>query len=131
MFVGYYRRFIKDFSKVAKPLNELLRGTGGSRGQRSNFDYTIKYCLGRDHTNTDVLSRLPVSPTNPTAAERECDEGLLVRIVGSTNPGGDWLTSWGWDPDHREKTLFSAKFVGTWSKVGCQMLHRDSYFHNP
>ncbi|KAL2095656.1 hypothetical protein ACEWY4_007804 [Coilia grayii] len=34
-FEGYYQRFIKDFSKIAKPLNELLVGTGRPRGRQS------------------------------------------------------------------------------------------------
>lgn len=34
-FVGYYRRFIKNFSKIAKPLNQLLSGTGRPRGRGS------------------------------------------------------------------------------------------------
>ncbi len=34
-FVGYYRRFIKDFSKITKPLNQLLVGSGRPRGRGS------------------------------------------------------------------------------------------------
>jgi transposase InsO family protein len=34
-FVGYYRRFIKGFSHIAKPINQLLGGTGRSRGRGS------------------------------------------------------------------------------------------------
>ena len=34
-FAGYYRRFIKGFSNIAKLLNELLVGTGPPRGRQS------------------------------------------------------------------------------------------------
>ena len=30
-FAGYYRRFVKGFSKIALPLNNLLQGTGGKK----------------------------------------------------------------------------------------------------
>ena len=33
-FVSYYRRFIPNFSKVAKPLNQLLQNLEGSPSQK-------------------------------------------------------------------------------------------------
>ena len=36
-FVSYYRRFIPDFSKVAKPLNTLLQNLEGTSNQKKKF----------------------------------------------------------------------------------------------
>ena len=36
-FVSYYRRFIPNFSKVAKPLNQLLQNLGGTPSQKKKF----------------------------------------------------------------------------------------------
>ena len=36
-FVSYYRRFIPNFSKVAKPLNKLLQNLGGTSNQKKKF----------------------------------------------------------------------------------------------
>ena len=30
-FVGYYRRFIKDFSKISRPMYDLFKGSGGGK----------------------------------------------------------------------------------------------------
>ena len=39
-FVSYYRRFIPNFSKVAKPLNQLLQNLEGTPSQKKKFkDY--------------------------------------------------------------------------------------------
>ena len=37
-FVSYYRRFIPNFSKVAKPLNQLLQNLEGSPSQEKKFN---------------------------------------------------------------------------------------------
>ena len=37
-FVSYYRRFIPNFSKVAKPLNRLLQNLEGTSNQKKKFE---------------------------------------------------------------------------------------------
>lgn len=59
-FVGYYRRFIKDFSKIAKPLNQLLAGTGRPRGRGSPAILWSPECEAAFRRLKDELLRAPI-----------------------------------------------------------------------
>lgn len=78
--------------------------------QLANYDYHIRYHPGRDHTNADVLSRLPsadkaVAGANPPT---QPEEGLLVGVIEAPGMvGGAAPASWGWDP-RRWKELQAA-----------------------
>lgn len=59
-FVGYYRRFIKDFSKIANSLNQLLVGTGRNRGRGSpNVDWDAN-CESAFQTLKQELLQAPI-----------------------------------------------------------------------
>ena len=54
-FVSYYRRFIPNFSKVAKPLNKLLQNLEGTPSQKKKF----KVCWGPEQQEAfETLQRL-------------------------------------------------------------------------
>ena len=54
-FVSYYRRFIPNFSKVAKPLNKLLQNLEGTPSQKKKF----KVCWGTEQQEAfETLQRL-------------------------------------------------------------------------
>lgn len=70
--------------------------------QLANYDYQMRYRPGREHTNADVLSRLPVAdaaaqaPTPPTRP----DDELLVGVVETPGSSNKVVpASWGWDPN--------------------------------
>ena len=61
-FAGYYRRFIKDFSKIIKPLNELLPPTSVKKGQKmpkKEWKWTEKEQAIFDHLK-ELLSSPPI-----------------------------------------------------------------------
>ena len=48
-FAGFYRRFIEGFSKVARPLNDLLGGSPKSRGKRSKSKSSVPFKWTDEH----------------------------------------------------------------------------------
>ncbi|GJS42665.1 putative reverse transcriptase domain-containing protein [Tanacetum coccineum] len=57
----YYRRFIKDFLKIAKSLTELTqknkKSGSGVNAKREDYDCEIRYHLGKENVVADALSR--------------------------------------------------------------------------
>lgn len=65
----------------------------------ANYSYTIKYRPGKDNTNPDILSSCPIPPKQPSTADQDNEQGLLVGVIEASDSGRDCLISWGWDPD--------------------------------
>ena len=81
-FVSYYRRFIPNFSKVAKPLNKLLQNLEGTASQRKSLRY-----IG------DLNNKRPLK-----LWQRLCTESLIlayaeckVPFILHTDASGDGL----------------------------------------
>ncbi|KAG1940729.1 interleukin-1 receptor accessory protein-like 1-A [Pimephales promelas] len=88
------------------PLVHLQTARLGAAEQRwvaqlANYDYQLQYRPGREHTNADALSRLPVTKgseqtESPTS---EPEEGLMVGVVEAPGIRLEGVpTGWGWDP---------------------------------
>lgn len=88
--------------------------------QLANFDYQIQYQPGREHTNVDVLSRLPSPGTRPFSEQPTTppEDGLLVGVVVAPGTSDEAVpTAWGWNPG-----CWQASTAGTW-RWGC-LQHR-------
>ena len=57
-FVGYYRRLIKDFAKITKPLNKLFRGTGQNRGRHSSPIQWTQECQNQNQNQKKLYCQV-------------------------------------------------------------------------
>ncbi|XDV20421.1 hypothetical protein PO909_025751 [Leuciscus waleckii] len=55
-FVGYYRRFVKGFSKIAAPLNALLVGSASMRRGNASINWTTDCQMAFDSLKTALVS---------------------------------------------------------------------------
>lgn len=70
--------------------------------QLANYDYQMRYRPGRQNSNADPLSRLPVADADTPAVipPIPSEDELLVAIVEAPGAAEDAVPlSWGWDPD--------------------------------
>ena len=86
-FTGYYRRFVKDYSKVVKPLNDLLAGHGSTRkGQKGKKPKAKPWCWGESQQIAfDRIKQLLCSP--PVLAYADYSKPFILH----TDASGDGL----------------------------------------
>ncbi|MCG8035390.1 MAG: DDE-type integrase/transposase/recombinase [Candidatus Thiodiazotropha taylori] len=79
-FAGYYRRFVKDFSKIAKPLIDLHPGTPKKKGKPAKPGKPFKW--GSDEQNAfDTLKKALSSP--PVLGYADCELPFEVHTDAS------------------------------------------------
>lgn len=90
-FVGYYRRFINGFSKIARPLNELLLGTGHRRGRSSpSINWTPEceaafQCLKQELLQAPILAYADFS--SPFVLYIDASSGGLGAVLAQQQGG--------------------------------------------
>ena len=82
-FVGFHRRFIKDLSKVAKPLTDMLRGQNCTRKRRGRLKTQIPFCWGEVQQNAfDTLIYLCTA--TPVLGYADYTLPFLLHVDAST-----------------------------------------------
>jgi len=127
--IGYYRRFIKDFSKHAKPLTNLLKKDTPfvwSSEQESSFEYfknvlsttpilqypyfnrdfiltteASNYAIGAILSQGEIGKDLPIAYTSRTLNKAECNYSTIEKE----------LTAIVWAVQHFRPYLYGRKFL--------------------
>ncbi|RXN34850.1 Retrovirus-related Pol polyprotein from transposon 297 [Labeo rohita] len=105
-FCGFYRRFIKDYSAIVRPLTELTKGYPPTSGQNRKAGYAKKYyketepfgerwddnCTAAFHNIIYSLTHAPVlafaDPTRPYVLHVDASLSGLGAMLNQEHPGG-------------------------------------------
>jgi len=85
-FCGFYRRFIKDYGRIAKPLNHLTR-----KDQPFKFDLACKRAfkeLKRRLVSAPVLAHF--DPQLPLRVETDASDGVVGSAFSQKHSDGEW-----------------------------------------
>ncbi|KAJ8370490.1 hypothetical protein SKAU_G00105180 [Synaphobranchus kaupii] len=74
--LNYYNRFLPNLSTLLAPMHQLLRKEVRWAVLLRAYEYRIVYKPGKDHSNADALSRLPV----PERVEDDSLQGQVLMI---------------------------------------------------
>ena len=85
-FCNFYRRFIKDYGRIAKPLNRLTR-----KNQPFKFDYACEQAF-KELKKRLVSAPLLVhfDPDLPTLLETDASDGVIAGVLSQKQTNGEW-----------------------------------------
>ena len=100
-FVGYYRRFIKDFSKISRPLTDLMPVTSGKKTKQKSAKKRVWHWGAEQDKAFDTLkSHLTSAPILGYA-----DSSLLYEL--HTDASGYGLGAVLYQEQHEQKRVIS------------------------
>lgn len=90
-FCNFYRRFIKNYSRIAKPLHQLTRTDAVTTGNRLPWDQTCELAfeeLKERLLNAPVLAHY--HPNRPARIETDASDGTIAGVLSQKDEQGDW-----------------------------------------
>lgn len=82
-FTGYYRRFVKDYAKIVKPLNDLLVGHPTNKASKKSKKKKTPWIWGREQQN--AFDTIILKLTNPPVlGYADFSKPFVVSVDSST-----------------------------------------------
>ncbi|GKF21010.1 reverse transcriptase domain-containing protein [Tanacetum coccineum] len=111
---GFYRRFIKDFSKISRPMTHLLEKSTPFIFSEE-FDFKVIDTKGAENYAADHLSRLE-NPYENVLDPKEINENFPLETLNMVTSRGDPSTLWFADYSNYHAGNFIVKGMSTQQK---------------